>query len=1442
MSANLFIPPFSQLEHIQYSILSSSDVKQNSFVEIKNQSQFVGGQPVPFGIYDSKQGTFSYEFPCSTCGEDKNTCLAHFASIDLAGNYVLQPMFLKVLTKWLKIVCFNCSKPTFNIEEIKLEPLPKRLDKFSKIVSTTSDDESGKKLKPCPHCGAEKFFIRRVRDDKSAFEMVIKNVKINPITRRISTKEINDVINRISDDDVLLMVGKLSKHPRKMILDRILILGAPNRPESRAASNNRVRIEDQSYWAKALITDVQQQNTDGIRLNSHYYESVYGPVSSKTTRYQGGGSQQQITSIKQRIPGKQYGRIRANLLGKRIRNVQRAVIVGNSSLQLTQIGIPISEAKKQSIPVRVDVSNRDQLMVYFLNGKSKYPGCSKIVKQDGSEYQPDANITLDFGDIIYHDLINGTPLAVNRAPSLLPSSIIVMDAVVHNHDVLEFNPNVCPEFNADFDGDAMNAITIQNQGNCIEGKVVSGMSQFVMSHKDSTPILGQIQDGIMGLSFLTRTNVQYSKLHAMRSFGRTLLAPKFNADTYSGRDLITMTLAGDGININFATKPTTFKEDSHLPYILPGVPASDLKVIIENGVHKSGILDQASIGGGIPAGLYHVIYSQYGAAKCLRVIFNMQQLAISHLHHDELTISYGDLLPDGGASSAAKIGEVPAGIGKKSPMDIAIDNVVAALNVENEKQIENLDNGNILAPIGKTIEEHFEEIQINMLRMMELTDIIMKAIDPKTNNFYKMISAGAKGKLSNLQAMMAIAGLIAVNEKLPPNKFGYKRTLPYFQRCDMSMESRGFVRQSLLVGNKLPGMYFQSMAERHSLILKALFTAVIGAENRTANKNLEGVIINNLLHAINGPIILHNIYGEDGIDTRRVIQVEMPTLLISDADLEKWKVDTKVGELYFNMIKEDRAFMRKYYMKLHEIGNTSVLSGRVMVPVDIKRVLNDVIFGFEGDVKEPSADEMDALLERVIEFSTGELKYVMLNDAAFRLNIPIPEYRECATKCMAILTRAVLSPAALAKCNMEMLEQILYRIIDQYSRALVDYGTCVGIIAAQSTSEPLTQYVLHSTHHAASGGTKKGGVRKLKEIISPKESNMTDAIMTIFLGEDKSPATAKWVADNIQNLVFGEFVMVSQIIEEYSYGNVQHPDLQGDKKIFDEFTKYYPLLVPPGNLTKWITRFEISREKLLIKNISLVTIVDALRKTYPLSFIMHNNENSANIIIRIYWQPFGKLREYPSLEDMKDLVGELLSAKVRGIDMISNTSFKKEMPMVSIGENGAIVRDKKEPLINTEGSNIYEVLLSPMRRYIDPLRIRSDSVMETYNMFGIEAARLLIIEELHKIAPKTNPRHLMIYADEMCSSGVPTSIERAGLRTRQYNNILLRISHQVPIEALQYAAANEIKSPIDGISPSLIMGTTPSIGTFYNKLVVNEDFVRRYAVSAEQQIEKMAEL
>ena len=84
-----------------------------------------------------------------------------------------------------------------------------------------------------------------------------------------------------------------------------------------------------------------------------------------------------LKAIKARLKGKE-GRIRGNLMGKRVDFSARTVITPDPNLRIDQVGVPRSIAQNMTFPEIVTPFNIDKMQELVRRGNSQYPGASKL--------------------------------------------------------------------------------------------------------------------------------------------------------------------------------------------------------------------------------------------------------------------------------------------------------------------------------------------------------------------------------------------------------------------------------------------------------------------------------------------------------------------------------------------------------------------------------------------------------------------------------------------------------------------------------------------------------------------------------------------------------------------------------------------------------------------------------------------------------------------------------------------------------------------------------------------------------------------------------------------------------------------------------------------------------------------------------------------------------
>lgn len=89
-----------------------------------------------------------------------------------------------------------------------------------------------------------------------------------------------------------------------------------------------------------------------------------------------------LKSVKQRLKGKE-GRIRGNLMGKRVDFSARTVITPDPNLRIDQVGVPKTIAQNLTFPEIVTPFNIEKLYALVYRGHNQHPGAKYIIRDNG---------------------------------------------------------------------------------------------------------------------------------------------------------------------------------------------------------------------------------------------------------------------------------------------------------------------------------------------------------------------------------------------------------------------------------------------------------------------------------------------------------------------------------------------------------------------------------------------------------------------------------------------------------------------------------------------------------------------------------------------------------------------------------------------------------------------------------------------------------------------------------------------------------------------------------------------------------------------------------------------------------------------------------------------------------------------------------------------------
>jgi DNA-directed RNA polymerase II subunit RPB1 len=199
--------------------------------------------------------------------------------------------------------------------------------------------------------------------------------------------------------------------------------------------------------------------------------------------------------------------------------------------------------------------------------------------------------------------------------------------------------------------------------------------------------------------------------------------------------------------------------------------------------------------------------------------------------------------------------------------------------------------------------------------------------------------------------------------------------------------------------------------------------------------------------------------------------------------------------------------------------------------------------------------------------------------------------------------------------------------------------------------------------------------------------------------------------------------------------------------------------------------------------------------------------------------------EFTTLNDFIDLMIEKF--KLKGISGIHEKTGNIEQRVLKFdNDNGDIIKDNQQ-VIYTQGVNLYSI------RYltgIDIYKTISNDIVQMYNVFGIEAARMTIIRELYLAfkgqGADVNYIHLSVLVDLMTMGGGLMSVDRYGMNKSE-NEPLARISFEKMVEQIITAAVFNESDNMKSVSSRIMAGLVVKGGTGMCNVLLDTDLLEK---------------
>jgi DNA-directed RNA polymerase II subunit RPB1 len=210
-----------------------------------------------------------------------------------------------------------------------------------------------------------------------------------------------------------------------------------------------------------------------------------------------------VKSIRARLKGKE-GRLRGNLMGKRVDFSARTVITGDPNLSLDEVGVPRSIARVLTYPETVTPYNIQKLHQLVRNGPNEHPGAKYVIRDGGERidlrhHKRAGEISLQYGWKVERHIIDGDYIIFNRQPSLHKESMMGHRVRVMPYSTFRLNLSVTSPYNADFDGDEMNLHVPQSEETRAEVSQLCMVPLNIVSPQRNSPLMGIVQDSLCGI-------------------------------------------------------------------------------------------------------------------------------------------------------------------------------------------------------------------------------------------------------------------------------------------------------------------------------------------------------------------------------------------------------------------------------------------------------------------------------------------------------------------------------------------------------------------------------------------------------------------------------------------------------------------------------------------------------------------------------------------------------------------------------------------------------------------------------------------------------------------------------------------------------------------------------------------------------------------------------
>lgn len=1385
---------------LRFGLLSASHIRKMSVCEVKDTTLYYRGLPASGGLLDPLMGTVDRRLLCATCLRDARSCPGHPGNLELS-----YPMFhigyVDSVLRTLRCTCFFCSRLCATTDELSQT---RDLQGKARLLSLHTMVRGRKR---CVHCDMVRPTYNRTPlgikvewpdnmewscDEEKEFCNV-------PFTAR----EALSILHHMTDEDITSLGFDLkTSRPEDMILQNLVVPPPIIRPAVYTSEGSRSRGQnDLTVKYLEILKRSQELKTHGIREGGWKEAQLTPDILDRIARVQyevytlvnnniraakppGGrtGGNQNAKSLSDRLRGKE-GRVRSNLMGKRVDFSARCVITPDAYFEPDRVGVPYSIAHRLTVPETVNAMNIQDLSKRVKLGSETLKGAENVIYSDGLVVhlgccKDRENIVLHHGDVVERYLSDDDVVVFNRQPSLHKHGMCAHRVRLMPGSTFRVALPVATPYNADFDGDEMNLHVPQGKAAQAECSMLMAVAQNVIGGQSNKPVLGLVQDTLLGLHLLTLSDVLLDHSHSCR-----MIACMRHCKRELPRPAITIHNAEGGGGSTRPRRIWTGKQifsialpaDLHLEGDLPKDSAewkdAKLPVVVREGRLLCGVVRKAHIGTAA-GGIVDLICREYGGAMCIKFLGDAGRLANAYLLQRGHHVGIKDVIlhQDGHVQVEERLQKA------------------TRLCEEIQKEV----TGDTPAHIAQTAEQSI--LKLLSKTLLQTGGVVNECL-PEDNAIRRMVTAGSKGSFINLSQICAALG----QQSLEGSRISVDktcRTLPCFKPNDKSLASRGMVQNSFALGLTPTETFMHAIGGREGLVDTAVKTSQTGYLQRRMNKSMEDARVHTdgtIINAV-GEVISFS-WGSDGLQPTALERVKLHVLGEANDSIRQ------------RMTEEEASLALKCkYEILRVKGDTLVaeVDLRVLLPFHPQRVKGKIARARDARGNSPNHGT---------DRETGD---DVRGHEPFRRG-GVGEVVEFARRCSNVVALAVLDvfcAGAVAGMTTEEYESALSFVKTKVAQARAVPGESVGCIAAQSIGEPCTQLTLNTFHFAGfSGKNVTMGIPRLRELLDAAKSPKTPCTTLKF----REPfAYSKEFVQYVSNTLV--LTRLEDVVTKCDI--VFDPDgkaVEADRWIVqcDELL---------GNVcqdpSQFVVRLKLARDVMRQRGLTPPQLRHIVGQRLGDRAVVSSSEtNAVDSILRIR---FAHVREMVTKGNLRKDQEAILCH--RAADILLETvlvcghpdvtaTHAMETSKLSLDPNAGVLTTRDEFVVQAYGKFLMD---SASLSCVDWERSTSNDIWEVLNTLGIEACVHVLFDQMKQVVSfdgtYIDERHLMVICDTMCRGGYIMPLNRHGINKTD-SSPLMRCSFEETIDVLCEAGTFGQSENGRGVSTSIMTGQLAEIGT-----------------------------